>query len=253
MELKHIKRMKLNERGRDFIIGDLHGCFDLLEFKLNKVNFDDNRDRLFCVGDLIDRGPNSVECAELIYEPWFFSTQGNHERLFFTYQLGIRAQTHDPGDFLYNGGMWALNEDKDQLTTLAKDMMEMMPYVIFVGDRKNGFAVTHARLNSGQTNLDEFVWDRSFLYGIQRRAIDTSINVHERFGERIVLDPYDPTRRLVYVGHNTVNRGNTVLIDNHLMIDTGAYRFVAGEGRTNLDSRLTMVNHAEYLATLQAP
>jgi hypothetical protein len=106
-------------------------------------------------------------------------------------------------------------------------------------------------MNSGQHDIDKFVWDRSFYDTIGIRAFDAGIKLNDVFQQQVTLDPYDPKRRLTYVGHNTINRGNTILIDNHLMIDTGAYRFVNGAGTISTDSRLTIINHSEYFATLQ--
>lgn len=76
-----IKTVKANVDGRDFIIGDLHGCFDELINLLNFVKFNKNKDRLFSTGDLIDRGPKSKECMELLNTNWFFPILGNHEDL----------------------------------------------------------------------------------------------------------------------------------------------------------------------------
>jgi serine/threonine protein phosphatase 1 len=41
--------------GRDFVLGDLHGTTDLLRLLMEHVAFDPKKDRLFSVGDLIDR------------------------------------------------------------------------------------------------------------------------------------------------------------------------------------------------------
>ena len=46
---------------------------------MRREGFDKERDRLFSVGDLLDRGPNSEECMALLDEPWFFTVLGNHE------------------------------------------------------------------------------------------------------------------------------------------------------------------------------
>ena len=74
-----IQTVPANVEGRDFVIGDLHGCFDELELLLNHVNFDPKIDRVFSTGDLIDRGPYSLECLRLLEKPWFYSCLGNHE------------------------------------------------------------------------------------------------------------------------------------------------------------------------------
>lgn len=76
-----IKKISANLDGRDFVVGDLHGCFDELGKLLEHVKFDPNQDRLFCTGDLIDRGPKSLDCLSLLSKKWFFSVLGNHEDL----------------------------------------------------------------------------------------------------------------------------------------------------------------------------
>ena len=52
--------------GRDFVVGDVHGCFRTVENALRRVGFDPGCDRLFSVGGLVNRGPNSRDfTAEL--------------------------------------------------------------------------------------------------------------------------------------------------------------------------------------------
>lgn len=76
-----IKKIPANVDGRDFVVGDLHGCFDELAKLLIHVKFDPTRDRLFSTGDLIDRGPRSKDCLSLLSKKWFFAVLGNHEEL----------------------------------------------------------------------------------------------------------------------------------------------------------------------------
>ena len=79
-----------NVDGRDFVVGDLHGCYDELICLLEHVHFNYEQDRVFCVGDLIDRGPKSEDCLKLLREPWFFSSLGNHESMYLDYQRKIK-------------------------------------------------------------------------------------------------------------------------------------------------------------------
>lgn len=44
-----------NILGRDFVVGDIHGEFSKLSKLLSSVEFNENSDRLFSVGDLVDR------------------------------------------------------------------------------------------------------------------------------------------------------------------------------------------------------
>ena len=47
--------------GRDFVVGDVHGEFPTLEALLAQIGFAPERDRLFALGALVDRGPRSTD------------------------------------------------------------------------------------------------------------------------------------------------------------------------------------------------
>jgi len=61
-----VMRLGRNEKGRDFVVGDIHGAFDLVIDAMKAVNFDPEADRLLSVGDLIDRGAGSHRCAAFL-------------------------------------------------------------------------------------------------------------------------------------------------------------------------------------------
>ena len=67
--------------GRDFVVGDIHGAFDILMKALEAVGFNPKTDRLFSVGDLVDRGNYSQLALEFLSEPWVFAVRGNHEQM----------------------------------------------------------------------------------------------------------------------------------------------------------------------------
>ncbi|XBC44494.1 MAG: symmetrical bis(5'-nucleosyl)-tetraphosphatase [Buchnera aphidicola (Schlechtendalia peitan)] len=49
-----------------YFVGDIHGCYNELMQLLERVSFDEKIDHLWLTGDLINRGPNSIEVLRLI-------------------------------------------------------------------------------------------------------------------------------------------------------------------------------------------
>ena len=68
--------------GRDFVVGDVHGEFETLEAMLASVRLRPGRDRLFALGDLVDRGPRSADALAWTENGQIeLSVRGNHEQM----------------------------------------------------------------------------------------------------------------------------------------------------------------------------
>jgi serine/threonine protein phosphatase 1 len=253
------RRVPPNLVGRDFIIGDLHWCLAQLLELLMAVNFDFQKDRLFAVGDLIDRGPNSLEALMLIRQPWFFYVLGNHEAMLLTF-LGLQGSGfHTASDFLNNGGDWVLHLSEADRTRLVHELAPLLmeaPVLITVDDPVSPFHVTHADLlhRSGlrmlrDEDLDEdqvkahythFTWSRR-LKRPARNDIHPASPVID--GVYVGMQHREPGLSLTYVGHNIMRY--PVLHRSHVFIDRGAYENLS-------TSELFMVEHRRFAAKLKA-
>ena len=90
---------------RQLFIGDIHGHYDGLRALWTLID-PAPEDQVYCVGDLIDRGPRSAEVVEFVRHHATGCVRGNHE------QLLIDALSRGEGDlggaslegWLYSGG-----------------------------------------------------------------------------------------------------------------------------------------------------
>ena len=62
-----------------WIVGDLQGCARELEDLLRTIDFDPGRDELWCAGDMINRGPDTLATLRLWRDVQGRSVIGNHE------------------------------------------------------------------------------------------------------------------------------------------------------------------------------
>lgn len=64
-----------------YAVGDLQGCLEPLQCLLKRVAFDPARDRLWLVGDLVNRGPQSLETLRFLYSirESLVCVLGNHD------------------------------------------------------------------------------------------------------------------------------------------------------------------------------
>jgi len=62
-----------------WIVGDVQGCAAELEALLEATRFDEGTDELWCIGDVINRGPDSLAAVRLWHDLGGRGVLGNHE------------------------------------------------------------------------------------------------------------------------------------------------------------------------------
>jgi bis(5'-nucleosyl)-tetraphosphatase (symmetrical) len=83
-----------------YAIGDVQGCKDELDTLLERLKFDASRDRLWFVGDLVNRGPRSLDTLRFVKSlgPAAITVLGNHDlHLLALARGGARWRDGDEG------------------------------------------------------------------------------------------------------------------------------------------------------------
>jgi bis(5'-nucleosyl)-tetraphosphatase (symmetrical) len=80
-----------------YAIGDIQGCFDSLLRLLERCRFDAAHDRLWLVGDLVNRGPRSLETLRFIRDLGTAATTvlGNHDLYLLLVAEGLQKRAKD--------------------------------------------------------------------------------------------------------------------------------------------------------------
>jgi len=242
--MSKLKTYLPNETGQDFICSDIHGHFSLLETHLEQVGFDKTKDRLFCLGDLIDRGDESPMALDYLQKSWFYSILGNHELML------IDAYEIDKGHVLQQwyqwGGAWAEDLSKEELEPFYEVMVEL-PMAIEL-NLKSGAKVglVHAELPLN------CCWNNVRVGLSAKRSTDNSTYtplLHGMFWNKGQADSIDAAlgeiKPVDHVDH--VFHGHTIVSDvtccaNRTFMDLGGYETGA----------LGLLNVEQYLK-LSAP
>lgn len=244
-----IQRLPVNTVGRDFFIGDLHGCRAHLEVGLAAVRFRPEVDRLISVGDLIDRGPDSLGVIRWLGRaPWFYAVLGNHEAT----ALEAEDQVGPPGSaarlWIQIGGSWASLVSKRDAAMLM-GVLRMLPLAIEVPLRDGRrVGVIHAQLPNtagwvgleayaGQT-LQELDASEDFDWKSCRTALLWARG-QARLQEHVMKEDYwrwgdsrtsllkklrrTPGIDLLISGHTIRPTGHPGVFENRVCLDTGAY------------------------------
>ena len=83
-----------------WIIGDIHGCFATLKQLLDRIEFDPERDQIVQVGDLVNKGPGTLEVLRWAKDlgERFRMVLGNHDLHLLARAAGRRSRKEDTLD-----------------------------------------------------------------------------------------------------------------------------------------------------------
>jgi serine/threonine protein phosphatase 1 len=211
-----VKHFGRNTTGCDLVVGDVHGCFEKLRSALYAIEFDSTIDRLFSVGDLVDRGPDSDHALDWLKQPWFHAVRGNHEQMAIDFARGAL-----PADlYVRNGGGWNVANPNPARREFA-DAFESLPIAIEVETINGLVGIVHA-----DCPLRRWQDIHAALTGQNGEAFqEAMLWSRDRF-ERENRDNVEGVRAVV-VGHTPLERYSS--LGNTIYIDTGAW--IARENR----------------------
>ena len=213
--------------GMQYVMSDLHGCYDLFLRMLDRIHFGE-RDVLYFLGDAADRGPDGIAVIrELMGRGNVLPLLGNHEDMFRRSIRGKLGPAPRPGrletrrNFLNwtrnNGGdvTWAAYcalPEPDQREIAA--WLEALPlyYELTVGGRS--FLLTHAGVGDhapekdpSSCDLEDLIWGRTDYSRVYYR-------------DRYLVTGHTPTILIDPASRGRIWRGN-----RHIAVDCGAVFF----------------------------
>lgn len=231
-----------------WLLGDLQGCVDALESFIQQSAFDPAKDSLWCVGDLINRGPHSRQTLRLWKDIGGRAVLGNHE----IYALGAYhgKWPRKPGDTLDE--LFQSSEGQELLAELMQCPI-LHPLQAEGGERiwavhggvhpqwSHNLDEVAAKINAGPYNFDRLVQDEV--------RFATRVRCCDREGNRSSFDekpedcppPYQPWDEL-YEGQERIVHGHwawrghyvgtkSIGLDNGYVYGRSVWAFGLEEGR----------------------
>jgi serine/threonine protein phosphatase 1 len=102
------------------IIGDIHGCFYTLSELVRDIRKKYAGIKIYCVGDLVDRGNFSFEVIDFIQKEQINFTPGNHDYMFYYFMKNPSSLFASA--WLYNGYENTLRSYEDRYEKLGEHL-----------------------------------------------------------------------------------------------------------------------------------
>ena len=195
-------------------VGDIHGAFAALQRALNAIGFDEKKDRLFSVGDLVDRGPESHQVLSWLDQPWFHAVSGNHDFMAWRSALG---NPYLEVDHLAHGGQWLEALSVGELECLG-EQLSRLPMALEVETTAGLVGLVHADcpFDDGQ-HMHGIDWRRLAERGSPARQCLWS---SDRYNYRYT----GIVKNIAAIVHGHVTLTSMLTLGNAYFIDTGGWR-----------------------------
>ena len=243
------RKLERNRRGRDLVVGDIHGHFATLRRALADLDVREH-DRVFSLGDLVDRGPDSWAAKNWIAGPhaaqrFHLTIRGNHEQMMLAgLAVGPRPGRRGLRDiddwsiWRMNGGDWWETRKPGHSARSWMAVLCGLPWCARVATRDGWVGLVHASpVHARWQDLEEWVHgDEDLSHHTRARALWSRVRhgyVQREFGEtgHEHMGEVEGVRCVV-TGHTPVPE--PVWHENVLGIDTGVHIEDRGYGRLTI-------------------
>lgn len=210
-----IKSYTKNIDGTDYVVGDMHGKFSKLKAHLDNIGFNPLiGDRLFSVGDLIDKGDECEKVLEWLDYDWFYPVLGNHD------DYVCRFDTCDNDNWMINGGGWFMTLSNSDKLKYQKQFKEL-PLAIEVETTKGRIGILHANCPYDDWDVFKINVDNPISSKYLKSIRDTCIWDRSRIENSQFIQTTVKNIDAIIVGHTPLEKPTWV--GNVLHIDTAGW------------------------------
>lgn len=134
------KDLIFSDDTRVFVVGDLDASYSKLEDELNKVGFNAQQDQLISLGDVIDRGRDSVKLIKYLQDIGAHMVLGNHEHMML--EALLSRDSYAMRMWMQNGGKWHQSEPIQTLIEMCK-WLKQQPLALKLAYKGKTIGISH--------------------------------------------------------------------------------------------------------------
>jgi serine/threonine protein phosphatase 1 len=215
------------------IIGDIHGCYFTLVELVEQIKSKFGNIKLYCVGDLVDRGRNSFEVVDFIKTNNIQFSPGNHDYMFYDFfknPTSVFAKT------------WMFNGNESTMESYMGREEDVFKHIDFLHDRPlfldlEDCFISHAGISQyyekqliQKNGIDfeimekvikkDFYNDRGILWNRDNLLNIGKLQVHGHTKQRDIMFDEDSFSVNIDTGACYGNKMSAVIISENKIIDS---------------------------------
>ncbi|BAZ46275.1 bis(5'nucleosyl)-tetraphosphatase, ApaH [Chondrocystis sp. NIES-4102] len=208
----HIVKTANQTKHRRIVIGDVHGHYDTLMTLLDTIS-PTTQDKIYFLGDLIDRGPKSAQVVDFVMRNQYQCLRGNHEEMLLDVVGNGEVSIELYQGWLYSGGHATVASYDSKIPQEHIDWIKNLPLYLDLGD----FWLVHAGVNPNmpidEQGAEQFCWIREDFHSSNQAF----------FKDKLIITGHTITFTLPGVQPGQIAAGK-----GWLGIETGAYHHNSG-------------------------